>query len=47
MLSEFPAGVPDLRPDEARDAKTTAELVVRRVLDWLERYPPPAPPTSC
>ncbi len=40
MLSEFPAGVPDLRPDEARDAKATADLVVRRVLDWLQRYPP-------
>ena len=41
MLSEFPTGsAPDLRPDEARDAKATAEQVVRRVLDWLERYPP-------
>ncbi len=39
MLSEFPAGVPDLRPEEAREAKTVAEQVVRRVLDWLERYP--------
>ena len=40
MLSDFPAGVPDLRPEEARDAKTTAELVVRSVLDWLQKYPP-------
>lgn len=40
MLSDYPAGVPDLRPEEARDAKQTAELVVRRVLDWLEKYPP-------
>lgn len=40
MLSDFPAGVPDLRPEEARDAKQTAELVVRSVLDWLERFPP-------
>ncbi len=40
MLSEHPAGVPDLRPEEARDAKQTAELVVRSVLDWLERFPP-------
>ncbi|MBV9859507.1 MAG: hypothetical protein JO038_05325 [Alphaproteobacteria bacterium] len=39
MLSEFPKGVPDLRPEEARDAKAVAEQVVRRVLDWLERYP--------
>jgi hypothetical protein len=40
MLSDFPGGAPDLRPDEARAAKATAELVVRRVLDWLEKYPP-------
>jgi hypothetical protein len=40
MLSEHPTGVPDLRPDEARDARATAEFVVRRVLDWLERFPP-------
>jgi len=40
MLSEHPGGVPDLRPEEAREAKTVAELVVRRVLDWLDRYPP-------
>jgi hypothetical protein len=40
MLSDYPAGVPDLRPEEARDAKATADQVVRRVLDWLERFPP-------
>jgi hypothetical protein len=40
MLSEFPAGVPDIRPEEARDAKATAEQVVRRVIDWLQRFPP-------
>jgi len=39
MLSEFAQGVPDLRPEEARAGKETAELVVRRVLDWLEKYP--------
>jgi hypothetical protein len=45
LLSESPGGVPDLRPDEARDAKATAELVVRQVLDWLEQHPskPDAP----
>jgi hypothetical protein len=41
MLSDFPSGVPDIRPEEARDAKATAEQVVRRVLDWLQRFPPP------
>jgi hypothetical protein len=39
MVSEFPGGVPDLRPEEAREAAQTAESVVRRVLDWLERHP--------
>jgi hypothetical protein len=40
MLSDFPAGVPDIRPEEARDAKATAEQVVRCVLDWLHKFPP-------
>lgn len=39
MLSEFPQGVPDLRPEEARRARDTADQVVRRVLDWLEKHP--------
>jgi hypothetical protein len=39
MLSEFPQGAPDLRPEEAPSAKATAELVVRRVLDWLTPLP--------
>ena len=42
MLADFPAGPEDLRPEEARDAKDTAELVVRRILDWLEKHPPGA-----
>jgi hypothetical protein len=33
-------GVPDLRPEEARDARGVAELVVRRILEWLEKFPP-------
>lgn len=40
MLEDFPGGPPDLRPEEARDARATAELVVRRILDWLQRHPP-------
>jgi hypothetical protein len=40
MLSDFHGGATDLRPEESRAAKETAELVVRRVLDWLEKYPP-------
>lgn len=46
MLSDFPGGPPDLRPEEARDAKATAEIVVRRVLDWLQRFPLSAPRSS-
>jgi hypothetical protein len=46
MLAEFPQGVPDLRPEEARAAKATAEQVVRRVLDWLARYPATQGPAS-
>ena len=42
MLADFPVGPEDLRPEEARDAKDTAELVVRRILDWLEKHPPMA-----
>jgi hypothetical protein len=39
MLSDFPGAVPDLRPEEARAAKESAEVIVRRVLDWLEKHP--------
>lgn len=39
MLSDYPAGPPDLRPEEARDAKATADLVVRAILEWLDRNP--------
>ncbi|GJD73603.1 hypothetical protein [Methylobacterium goesingense] len=37
LLGENPGGVPDLQPEEGRDAKSTAEQVIRAVLDWLER----------
>lgn len=30
---------PDLRPEEARTARETTDLVLRRVLDWLEAHP--------
>jgi hypothetical protein len=39
MLSDYPGGPPDIRPEEARDAKATAEQVVRAVLDWLQKRP--------
>lgn len=37
LLSEHPSGPPELRPEEARDATATADLVVRAILDWLDR----------
>jgi hypothetical protein len=40
MLLDFPAGPPDLRPEEARDALSTAEKVVRCIVDWLQQHPP-------
>lgn len=42
LLSDFPGGPPDIRPDEARDAKATAEQVVRAILDWLLKNPLPS-----
>jgi hypothetical protein len=39
MLSDHPQGPPDLRPEAAREARETADAVVRAVLDWLEKYP--------
>jgi hypothetical protein len=39
MLDEFPGGAPDLQPEKARDALLTAELVVRSIVEWLQRYP--------
>ena len=41
MLADFPGGPADLRPEEAREARATAEQVVRRVIDWLQKYPTP------
>jgi hypothetical protein len=27
--------VPDLRPEQARDAAQTVDILVRRIIDWL------------
>jgi hypothetical protein len=40
MMSTYPGGLPDLKPEEARESIGVAEQVVRKVLDWLEKYPP-------
>jgi hypothetical protein len=42
MLSDIPTGPTDLKPEQARDAGLTAELVVGHVIEWLQRYPPDA-----
>lgn len=40
LLALYPSGnIPDLRPEEARDAKNTTDAVVRRVIDWFSRHP--------
>jgi hypothetical protein len=40
LIERVPVGpIPDLRPEEARDAVQTADAVVRAVLMWLERNP--------
>jgi len=40
FLAEIPTGpIPDIRPDDAREAVETANAIVRAVLDWLERHP--------
>lgn len=42
LLSEIPEGpIPDLRPEEARDARATAEVVIRKVVDWVTAHPIP------
>lgn len=41
MLTDCPSGPVNLMPEEARDAATTAELVIGRVLEWLRKNPVP------
>lgn len=40
MMVEHPGGPPDISPDDARDAKMTAEMVTRQVLERLGRNLP-------
>lgn len=40
LIDTAPTGpIPDLRPDEARDALQATDQVVRRVVDWLRESP--------
>ncbi len=43
LLADIPTGpIPDLRPEEAREARETLDTVLRAILDWLEKHPKPA-----
>jgi hypothetical protein len=40
LIDQVPNGpVPDLRPEQAKDGIQTAELLIRKVVDWLSRHP--------
>lgn len=42
LMSDHPVGpIPDLRPEEARDARASLDRVVRAILDWIEKHPAP------
>lgn len=44
LLDENPTGpIPDLRPEESREALITLDRILRSVLDWLAAHPPSAP----
>ena len=43
LMVDVPSGpIPDTRPEEAREALETVAVVVRSVLDWIDRHPAPA-----
>jgi hypothetical protein len=47
LLAEVPTGpIPDTRPEEAREALQSLDVVVRRILDWLDRHPVTAPSSA-
>jgi hypothetical protein len=45
LMAEQPTGpIPDTRPEEAREARETLDIILRRILDWLDAHPAPAAP---
>ena len=41
MITDFSTvGVPDLKPEQAREAKAIAEQATRKILDWLDAHRP-------
>jgi hypothetical protein len=42
LMAEKPTGpIPDTRPEEAREARETLDIILRRILDWLDAHPAP------
>jgi hypothetical protein len=40
LIDTVPTGpIPDLRPEEAREAAQTVDAVIRKIVDWLGRHP--------
>lgn len=45
LMAEQPTGpIPDTRPEEAREARETLDIILRRILDWLDAHPAPGTP---
>jgi hypothetical protein len=43
LMTEQPTGtIPDIRTEEAREAKETLDIILRSILDWLDKHPAPA-----
>jgi hypothetical protein len=44
LLGEYATGIaiPDIKPEQAREAVQTCEAIVRRIVEWLEKHPPVA-----
>jgi hypothetical protein len=44
LLGENPSGpIPDIRPEEPREAVEALDAVLRSILDWLDAHPVPKP----
>lgn len=45
MAATLTGPIPDTRPEEAREARETLDVILRRILDWLDAHPEPQPPS--
>jgi hypothetical protein len=42
LIALTPTGpIPDIRPEEPREAVETLDAILRRILDWLDAHPAP------